>query len=275
MKAELEALRTLHKNDWTTHHDIKCFALRIHSCATLEVQYDKRQRDAGDAQVNPLAQFALRAELVDNFDAALQIIKMISSRQLYSDAPHPAASMASAQDDLRFKALPKSCFHALLFATFFLLRYFVPNSQDEGNAATQETARNHVRMAYECLRDAARPDLADEMYRGAAVIETLSRATRLSPEWNEHKPRIHDRLGASIMFDALGLANRLRSKPTHLTTDLDAPQQPARANTPFMADLPEMDSLEWDTFFQGVHADHDWDHAWPLDDVVNQDAWFG
>ncbi|KAK5727012.1 hypothetical protein LTR15_002903 [Elasticomyces elasticus] len=183
--------------------------------------------------------------------------------------------MASAQDDLRFKALPKSCFHALLFATFFLLRYFVPNSQDESSAATRETARNHVRMAYECLRDAARPDLADEMHRGAAVIETLSRAAQLSPEGNEHKSRTHDRLSASIMFDALGMANRLRSRPTHLTADLDAPQQPVRANTPFMADLPEMDSLEWDTFFQGVHTDHDWDHAWPLDNVVNQDAWFG
>ncbi|KAK4961536.1 hypothetical protein LTR10_002026 [Elasticomyces elasticus] len=275
MKMELQALRTLHKEHWTAYDEIMCFALRINSSATLEVQYDKRHRDEGDARGDQSTQFALRAELVDNFDAALQIIKIICSEPLYFNPAHPAASMASRQDDLRFKALPKSCFHALLFATFFLLRYFVPSSRDEGNASIQETARNHVRMAYECLRNAARPDLADEMYRGAAVVETLSRAAQCSPEWNEYKPRTHDRLGASIMFDALGMANRLRSKPTHLTTDLDAPQQPITADTPFMADLPETDSLEWDMFFQGVHADQVWDYAWPLNDVGNQDAWFG
>lgn len=107
----------------------------------------------------------------------------------------------------RYLALPKMFFRGVLFATFFLLKYFALN-----NSCPNEdklTARNKVLMVHAKLRATA-PHQFSESGRAAAVIEVLCR--HADSDNSDLGIEVDDRASASVAWGALILASKIRGK---------------------------------------------------------------
>lgn len=107
----------------------------------------------------------------------------------------------------RYLALPKSFFRGVLFATFFLLKYFALNSScpDEDKLS----ARNKVLMVHAKLRATA-PHQFSESGRAATVIEVLCHH---ADNGNANIGiEVEDRASASVAWGALILASKIRGK---------------------------------------------------------------
>ncbi|KAK8077622.1 hypothetical protein PG996_003792 [Apiospora saccharicola] len=155
--------------------------------------------------------------------AALRIIDLASNMM-----PKPAAAAASPNDDIHKtndnddeearlraelgltredcqRALHKKHFLAIVFATVFLLRYFSLNSA--APADEQQRAANAVLAAHGLFR-AWSLEPGDEYGRAAVLFETLCRQAPHSAD--TQKLRLTDRMGVSILFDAISTAHELR-----------------------------------------------------------------
>ncbi|KEF63448.1 uncharacterized protein A1O9_01426 [Exophiala aquamarina CBS 119918] len=144
----------------------------------------------------------------------------------------------------RYLALPKMFFRGVLFATFFLLKYFALN-----NSCPNEdklSARNKVLMVHAKLRATA-PHQFSESGRAAAVIEVLCRHADSGN--SDLGIEVDDRASASVAWGALILASKIRGKTAwtanirqHIDPtsppQLDASQAPYTDSTP-NSDLPE------------------------------------
>lgn len=133
----------------------------------------------------------------------------------------------------RYLALPKSFFRGVLFATFFLLKYFALNGScpDEDKLS----ARNKVLMVHAKLRSTA-PHQFSESGRAATVIEVLchhadSGNTNIGIE-------VEDRASASVAWGALILASKIRGNRSWSTNILHninptSPPEEAESRAPY------------------------------------------
>ncbi|KAK8130039.1 hypothetical protein PG999_002419 [Apiospora kogelbergensis] len=122
-------------------------------------------------------------------------------------APQPELSREECQ-----RALSKKHFLAIVFAVVFLLRYFSLNSA--APADERQRAANHVLAARGLFRSWSL-DPRDEYARAAVLFETLCRqapspARAGADDDPQQKPRATDRMGVSILFDAISTAQELR-----------------------------------------------------------------
>ncbi|KAK8039027.1 hypothetical protein PG993_007438 [Apiospora rasikravindrae] len=114
----------------------------------------------------------------------------------------------------RQRALSKKHFLAIVFATVFLLRYFSLNSAVP--ADEQQRAANRVLAAHGLFRSWSL-EPSDEYARAAVLFETLAR--QAPHRADTQKLRLTDRMGVSILFDAVSTAHELRGEASSVVVD--------------------------------------------------------
>lgn len=132
------------------------------------------------------------------------------------------AQLGLTREDCQ-RALHKKHFLAVVFAAVFLLRYFSLNSA--APADEQQRAANHVLAAHGLFR-AWSLEPADEYARAAVLLETLCRQAPRSAD--AQKLRLTDRMGVSILFDAISTAHELRGGSSEVVVDEQASTPPPR-----------------------------------------------
>lgn len=221
-KYELDLTKDRFSTCWNT--DIECvfLAAKLHLTATLAVSQSKQLDAAGEGSVDTIQGSSLRINLSEGLSSATRLIQLICSDrdQPFQPQTTSASKYAMPLDDLYMRGLPKLYFRAVVFATFYLLRYHVSGSF--GAPADADLARSHVGVASSYLRKHS-SDSSDEPGRSAAAIETLNRYS--ASKGSMRSMTISDRLGASIFYDALTMASELRTRPVRLVSEQDEPQQ--------------------------------------------------
>lgn len=144
--------------------------------------------------------------------AAVRIIYLTSQGIAYPTSPTlPQLSAAQLST-----TLPKNYFRTLVLCTAFLLRFFVLNARVAPQE--QETARNYVAIAQRFLHSGSE-DPQDERGRGAALFEVLSR--QVPRDLEDDGLKVDDRLGASLVYDAVARGQALRCQRVDMEEDED------------------------------------------------------
>ncbi|KAK7948425.1 uncharacterized protein PG986_009311 [Apiospora aurea] len=128
--------------------------------------------------------------------------------------PDLLMSLLQMSPEDRQRALNKKHFLAIVFATVFLLRYFSLNSA--APVDEQQRAANRVLAAHGLFR-AWSLEPADEYARAAVLFETLAR--QAPHRADTQKLRLTDRMGVSILFDAVSTAHELRGEASSVVVD--------------------------------------------------------
>lgn len=219
-KHELELTKDRFVSCWNSHIELIFLSARLHIIAAIVVSQSKRMNTSKDLSLSP--DHLLAITLSEGFSSAIGFIQGMCHG---GDEPVPASSIANQAvpaSSLYMRGLPKIYFRTILFAAFYLLRYHISGPSD--NAEDGTLARKHVDMVCVYLRQAS-TDPSDEPGRSGVVIETLMRASMSPQAADLSSMRISDRLGASILYDALTKAHELRTKPAKLYSDQDQPQR--------------------------------------------------
>ncbi|KAH8885477.1 hypothetical protein GQ53DRAFT_828881 [Thozetella sp. PMI_491] len=221
---ELDVTKSGYEDVWNDRIEFVFLAAKLYIYASLAVN-EGRDMASGDRAVrNRAPSDTYCTHLSQGLSAAVRITSILSSG-CFSLQAHPSTSASPEilEHQLHLDGLPKFYFRALVFAAFYLLRYFALNGQCR--PADRDLARNHVIMAYNYMQKHS-ADPMDECGRAAAVIDALSRGGSTSQQMEGMAAlRVRERLGASIFYDALTVANELRNKPVRLRSTTDGPQQ--------------------------------------------------
>lgn len=216
---ELDGLKTRFPTPWTPRVEMAVLIAKIHlyTMTIIRIQLDLTSREI---------------LMKNGFSVALRIV-YLSDQGLgyrppeYSDLP----------PEVLQRAIPKNYFRALVLATVFLLRFFVLNIH--ATPEEQEVARNHVAMAQRYLKAGAL-GTSDERARGAYLLEMLSRQQPIDVD--NTKLRIDDRMGASLVYDAITAGHELRNEPAEVDedgADTSGPNQNIEPKKPVHQPVPE------------------------------------
>ncbi|KAI1759242.1 hypothetical protein GGR53DRAFT_165567 [Hypoxylon sp. FL1150] len=202
LDGELDTLKITYPDGWTSQTDFTILVVKLH-VYTLVIT---RAR-SGTGSREMLLKMGL--------GTALRIIHLANSR--FSERLDNGEPMTLTQ---REKTLPKDYYRGLAFATIFLLKHFNlnSNSNHNGNTEEQQLAANHVIMAHTIFRTlAATP--RDEYGRVANLFETLCKQHQpptSSASTDDMKTLHSDRMGASIVLDAITAAREIRGCPIEI-----------------------------------------------------------
>lgn len=150
----------------------------------------------------PTASSSRELTLQAGLTAAMRIVYIASqpSRSNNSDDPSSLQSR---------RALPKTYYRAVAFATFFLITFFHLNTA--ASPEERQSAASHIAMA-QSVFTACSVDAGDEYARAARMFELLA---RLPPGGvDPRKLSMTHRLGVSIHFNATRMADEARGRPT-------------------------------------------------------------
>ncbi|KAI8960263.1 hypothetical protein F5Y11DRAFT_358644 [Daldinia sp. FL1419] len=190
LDGELDTLKITFPDGWTSMTDFGVLVVKMH-VYTLVIT---RARSGTGAK-----EILLKLGLA----TALRIIHLANSR--FHERLGENQTLTTAQ---REKTLPKDYYRGLAFATIFLLRYFSLNNN--ANAEEQQLAANHVIMAHTMFKTLASRH-KDEYDRAASLFETLCKQAPASTDAS--RPSLPDRMGVSIVLDAIDTARELRGFP--------------------------------------------------------------
>ncbi|CAO2649469.1 Nn.00g068540.m01.CDS01 [Neocucurbitaria sp. VM-36] len=190
---ELDGLKTRYPTPWTPRVEVANLTAKmlLYTTVIIRLQADRASRE-----------ILMRKGL----SAAVRIVYLMDRGLAYQSKEFPNVPPENLQG-----TLPKNYFRILILSTTFLLRFFVLNNQ--ASPEEQELARNHVAIAQRFL-NAASKDTQDERVRGAILFEILSRQKPIDLE--NSKLRVDDRMGASLVFDAVTAGHELRHQPTEI-----------------------------------------------------------
>jgi len=207
---ELDGLKVRFPTPWTPRVEMAVLVAKIHlyTMTIIRIQLDLTSREI---------------LMKNGFSVALRIVYLSDQGlgyrpQEYSDLP----------PEVLQRAIPKNYFRTLVLATVFLLRFFVLNIH--ATPEEQEIARNHVAMAQRYLKAGALGN-QDERARGAFLLEMLSRQQPVDVDHT--RLRIDDRMGASLVFDAITTGHELRNLPAAVDeegADATTPNQEASSH---------------------------------------------
>jgi hypothetical protein len=188
--SELDSLKARYPVSWTPRVEMAYLTakLLLYTTVIIRLQSDRASREI--IMRNALSVAVRIAYLTDQgfaFDSP--------------DYPNISPEALSA-------TLPKNYFRVLVLSTAFLIRFFVLNVQ--ATPEEQELARNHVAIAQRYLNSLSK-DPMDERMRGATLFGILSRQKPIDLETS--KLRVDDRMGASLVYDAVTLGQELRHVP--------------------------------------------------------------
>ncbi|KAF1851011.1 uncharacterized protein K460DRAFT_272345 [Cucurbitaria berberidis CBS 394.84] len=195
--AELDELKTRYPTPWTPRVEVSNLTakLLLYTTVVIRLQSDRASRE-----------ILMRKGL----SVAVRIIYVTDQGLAFRPNDFPDIPPEILQD-----TLPKNYFRILVLSTTFLLRFFVSNNQ--ATPAEQELARNHVAIAQRFFH-AGSKDPRDERARCALLFETLSRQRPIDLE--NSKLRVDDRMGASLVYDAVTTGHELRHLPIEVVEDL-------------------------------------------------------
>lgn len=188
---ELDGLKSRFPTPWTPRVEMAVLVAKIHlyTMTIIRMQLDLTSREI---------------LMKSGFSVALRIVYLSDQGLGFRSSDYGDLAPEVLQ-----RTLPKNYFRALVLATVFLLRFFVLNIH--ASPEEQELARNHVAMAQRYLKAGSKGP-ADEKFRAARLLEALSRQQPV--DLDTTKLRIDDRMGASLVYDAITTGQELRgAKP--------------------------------------------------------------
>ncbi|KAI8631640.1 hypothetical protein F5Y19DRAFT_463337 [Xylariaceae sp. FL1651] len=197
---ELDDLRTSYPDQWTRMLEYSTLVAKLHMYA-LVISRDR----TGNTARNILLKLSL--------SACLRIIFLANMR--HNEEPFELYGLSAARLQ---RALPKAHFKGLAFTTAFLLRYFSLNSA--ASAEEQQMAANHVVLAHSIFKSCSMHP-RDEWGRVAGSFEELCQQSPVSITSQQVQPG--DRIGVTILMDAMRLASGVRRDTTSNTEPLVQP----------------------------------------------------
>lgn len=111
----------------------------------------------------------------------------------------------------RRRTLPKHYYLGLAFATIFLIKFFHLNSA--ASKEERQSAACHIGLAQNVFKTCS-IDPMDEYGRAARVFELLAQLT--ADRVDAAKVRLTNRMGVSIVLDAITTASEIRGQPTEI-----------------------------------------------------------
>lgn len=246
---ELDGLKSRFPAPWTPRVEMAVLVAKIHlyTMTIIRMQLDLTSREI---------------LMKSGFSVALRIV-YLSDQGLgyrspdYNDIP----------PEVLQRTIPKNNFRALVLATVFLLRFFALNIHS--SPEEQEIARNHVAMAQRYLKAGSRGQ-QDEKWRAAQLLEMLSRQQPVDVDHT--KLRIDDRMGASLVYDAITTGHELRNLQTEVeeegaSTENVVPDANRSAGVPqppmaVLTEIPQVTVDDLESFVGG-----------PLDFSLPEDLW--
>ncbi|RYP80249.1 hypothetical protein DL769_002551 [Monosporascus sp. CRB-8-3] len=193
LDSELDTLKTTCADGWSDIAELSVLVAKLHFYALVIT----RLRPGATSR-----DILLRLGL----GVSLRIAYLANAR--LHDNPIETNNLTLQQ---RQRIPPKNYFRGLAFATVFLLRYFSLNSAV--HADEQQLAANHVMMAHHIFQTCAASP-RDEFGRAAVLFETLARQAPISADAT--KLRLTDRMGVSILLDAVSTASEVRGRPVEI-----------------------------------------------------------
>lgn len=196
---ELDAIKTKCADGWTDMAELGVLAAKLHFYALVitRIRPGATSRD-----------ILLKLGL----GVSLRIAHLTNAR-LHENSSNSISTAETHNLTLqqRLRTHPKNYFRGLAFATVFLLRYFSLNSA--AHVDEQQMAFNHVMMAQHIFQTCATSP-QDEPGRAASLFETLGRQAPISADAT--KLRLTDRMGVSILLDAVSTASEVRGRPVEI-----------------------------------------------------------
>lgn len=191
--AELDDLRMRYHTPWTPRVEIANLTAKIvlYTTVVIRLHSDRTSREV-----------LMRKGL----SVAVRIVYLTDLGLAYQSDEFPNVPLEHLQG-----TLPKNYFRILVLSMVFLLRFFVLNNQ--AAPEEQELARNHVAIAQRFLNSGS-SDSEDERARAARLFRILSRQKPMDLE--DSRLRIDDRMGASLVYDAVTTGHELRQLPTEV-----------------------------------------------------------
>lgn len=201
LDGELDTLKITFPDGWTSQTDFTILVVKLH-VYTLVIT--RARSGTGSREI--LLKMGL--------GTALRIIHLANAR--FSERLDKGELMTLTQ---REKTLPKDYYRGLAFATIFLLKHFNMNSSNN-NTEEHQLAANHVIMAHTIFKTLA-TNPRDEYGRVANLFETLCKqspasASSAADDGSNMKSMHSDRMGASIVLDAITAAREMRGYPIEI-----------------------------------------------------------
>lgn len=241
---ELDGLKAKISTEWTTRAEffVLVAKLNLYTLAVVRMHSDPSSRDI---------------LLQRGFTVTVRIIYLVDQGLHYT--PDEYAEMP--QDALS-RSLPKVYYRNLVFASIFLLRYFALNTR--ASAEEQEIARNQLAIAHKYLKSGSL-NSEDERGRGAILLENLSRQKPFDIE--NVKLRVDNRMGASIVFDAVTTGHSIQNKPQDAES-VEVEQKAAAEAEQAQVSAPPNPGFDSFSFSTSDGSDFN-----PLDFQLPEDIW--
>ncbi|KAL1608231.1 hypothetical protein SLS60_003170 [Paraconiothyrium brasiliense] len=252
---ELDSLKTRFPTPWSPRIEMAVLVAKLHLYTMTII----RMQDLTSREVL----------MKNGYSVALRIVYLSDQGLFHRSDDYPDLAAGPL-----LHTCPKNYFRALMLATVFLLRFFALNIN--ASPEEQETAKNHVAIAQRYFRNGAIDpnNPTDEKARASIVIEVLSRQQPM--DIDSTKLKIDDRMGASLVFDAITRGHELRN----IKTDVEERTSPRENGTDQQQSVPEMAPppaiLAFNDYAEMTQADisamNDFDL--PLDfNTLPQDLW--
>lgn len=249
---ELDGLKVKFPAPWSPRIEMSVLVAKLHlyTMTIIRMQFDLTSREV---------------IMKNGYSVALRIVYLSEQGIFFRSDDYPDVLPESLQN-----TCPKVFFRALILATVFLLRFFALNIN--ASPEEQETARNHVAIAQRFFKAGAN-DSTDEKSRAALLLEVLSRQEPV--DIDNTKLRVDDRMGASLIFDAITKGHELR----HIKADVEeltSPQQNGDSQQSSSVDVPLPPVLpDFNDYAEMTQADMNAmnDFGMPLEFTLPQDLW--
>jgi hypothetical protein len=191
--AELDGLKLRYPTPWTSRAELTYLTakLLLYTTVIVRLQSDRASRE-----------ILMR----NGLSVAVRIAYLTDQGLGYTSPEYPDLTLEALRN-----TLPKNFYRILVLSTAFLIRFFVLN--DQATPEEQELARNHVAIAQRYLKWGCNDPL-DERVRGAILFDVLCRQKPI--DLDNSKLRVDDRLGASLLYDAITTGHVLRNRPVEV-----------------------------------------------------------
>ena len=249
---ELDGLKSKFPAPWSPRLEMAVLVAKLHlyTMTIIRMQMDLTSREV---------------LMKSGYSVALRIVYLSDQGLFLRSNDYPDLSPEALQS-----SCPKNYFRALVLATVFLLRFFALNIN--ASPEEQEIAKNHIAIAQRFFKAGA-VDPTDEKSRAALLLEVLSRQEPM--DIDNTKLKVDDRMGASLLFDAITRGHELR----HIKAEVEektTPQENEVHHQPLPVEMPpptEMPGFSnYDEMAQVDMTAVD-EFNIPLDFALPQDLW--
>lgn len=250
---ELDGLRSRFSETLSPRSEMIVLGARLHLYALTII---RMQLDVATREVL----------IKQGYSAALRIV-YISTQGLWCRSEKYSA----LSNESFHQSVPKNCFRTLYLAAVFLLRFFALNTN--ASAEEQECARNHIALAQRYFKaGTGTTGLTEEKHRAARLLEILSRQEPM--DINRTKLKVDDRMGASLIFDAITTGHELRRLKVEVEEKTSPPEDKADEQGPSANVSAESSMQEYNDYAEMTYDDLDQMNVEvPLNFSLPQDLW--